>query len=63
MDGLRYTPDDPYYTLGPVRTCLYVRVCETGEKDNFLKKFPIWQQPRFNPHSRRPVAAAACMSD
>ena len=40
MDGLRYTPDDPFYTLGPVRTCLYVRVCETGEKDNFFKKIP-----------------------
>ena len=31
MDGLRYSPDDPYYRLGPVRTCLYVRVRETGD--------------------------------
>jgi len=27
MDGLRYSPDDPYYRLGPVNTCLYVRAC------------------------------------
>ena len=27
MDGLRYSPDDPYYRLGPVHTCLYVRAC------------------------------------
>ena len=26
MDGLRYSPDDPYYTLGPVHTCLYIQV-------------------------------------
>jgi len=24
MDGLRYSPDDPYYRLGPFRSCLYV---------------------------------------
>jgi len=30
MDGPRYSPDDPYYRLGPVHTCLYVRVRETG---------------------------------
>jgi len=27
MDSLRYSPDDPYYRLGPVHTCLYVRAC------------------------------------
>ena len=26
IDGLRYSPDDPYYGLGPVHTSLYVRV-------------------------------------
>ena len=36
MDGLRYSPDDPYYRLGPVHTCLYVRVRETGDWDIFL---------------------------
>jgi len=36
MDGLRYSPDEPYYRLGPVHTCLYVRVCETGDSDLFL---------------------------
>ena len=33
---LRYSPDDPYYRLGPVHTCLYVRVRETGDWDLFL---------------------------
>ena len=33
MDGLRYSPDDPYYRLWPVHTCLYV---ETGDWDIFL---------------------------
>jgi len=36
MDGLRYSPDDPYYRLGPVHTCLYVRVRETGDWNLFL---------------------------
>jgi len=36
MDSLRYSPDDPYYRLGPVHTCLYVRARETGEWDLFL---------------------------
>jgi len=36
MDGLRYSPDDPYYRLGPVHTCLYVRARETGDWDLFL---------------------------
>jgi len=36
MDGLRYSPDDPYYRFGPVHTCLYVRVRETGDWDLFL---------------------------
>jgi len=27
MDGLRYSPNDTYYRLGPVHTCLYVRAC------------------------------------
>jgi len=35
MDGLRYSPDDPYYRPGPVHTCLYVRVRETGDWDLF----------------------------
>jgi len=36
MDGLSYSPDDPYYRLGLVHTCLYVRVRETGDWDLFL---------------------------
>jgi len=36
MDGLRYSPDDPYYRFGPVHTCLDVRVRETGDWDIFL---------------------------
>jgi len=36
MDGLRYSPDDPYYRLGPVHTCLFVQVRETGDLDLFL---------------------------
>jgi len=35
MDSLRYSPDDPYYILGPVHTCLYVRARETGDWDIF----------------------------
>ena len=34
--ALRYSPDEPYYRLGPVHTCLYVRVRETGDWDIFL---------------------------
>jgi len=26
IDGLRYSPGDPYYRLGPVHACLEVRV-------------------------------------
>jgi len=26
IDGLRYSPDDPHYGLGPVHTSLYIRV-------------------------------------
>jgi len=36
MDGLRNSPNDPYYRLGPVHTCLYVHVRETGDWDLFL---------------------------
>ena len=36
MDGLRYSPDDSYYRLGPVHTCLYFGVLETGDLDLFL---------------------------
>jgi len=36
MDGLRYSPDNPYYRSGPVHTCLDVRVRETGDWDLFL---------------------------
>jgi len=36
MDSLRYSPDDPYYRLGPVHTCIYVEVRETGDWDLFL---------------------------
>ena len=36
MDDLRYSPDDPYYELLPVHTCLYVRVRETGVWALFL---------------------------
>jgi len=31
MDGLRYSPDDPSYRLGPFHTCLCIRVRETGD--------------------------------
>ena len=41
MDGLRYSPDDPYYRLGPVHTCLYVRVRETGPGDWDLVLGPL----------------------
>jgi len=33
IDGLRYSPDDPQYSLGPGHTCLYVWVHETGDWD------------------------------
>ena len=36
IDGLRYSPDDPYYGLGPVHTSLYVELRETGDWDPFL---------------------------
>jgi len=36
MDGRCYSLDDPYYRLGPVHTCLYVRVRKTGHWDLFL---------------------------
>ena len=36
MDSLRYSPDDPYYRLGSVHTCFYVRVHETGDWDLLL---------------------------
>jgi len=36
MDGLRHSPDDPYYRLGPLNTCLHVWVRETGGWDLFL---------------------------
>jgi len=28
----RYSPDDPYFRLGPVHTCHYIRVCETVDR-------------------------------
>jgi len=36
MDGLQYSPDDPYYRLGPIHKCLYVRACRlvTGTSSN-----------------------------
>ena len=37
MDGLRYSPHDPYYRLEPVHTCIYVRVRETDDWDRPLK--------------------------
>jgi len=40
MDGLRYSPDDLYYRLGSVHTCLYVRVRETGDWDLRLPRSP-----------------------
>jgi len=36
MDSVHYSPDDPYYRLGPVHTCLYAGVRETGDWDPFL---------------------------
>ena len=37
MDGLRYSPHEPYYRLGPVHTCLYVRVRETGALSRVMR--------------------------
>jgi len=45
MDSLRYSPDDPYYRLGPVHTCLYVQVRET-----FDSVSPILLEIGFNGH-------------
>ena len=36
MDGLRYSPDDPHYILGPVHMSFYFRVREAGDWDLFL---------------------------
>jgi len=36
MHGPRFSYDDPYYSVGPVHTCLYVRLRETGDWDLFL---------------------------
>ena len=36
IDSLRYSRDDPYYRFGPVHTCLYVRLRETGDWNLFL---------------------------
>ena len=36
VDGLHYSPDDPYNRLGPVHKCLDVRVRENGDWDLFL---------------------------
>ena len=36
----KYYPDDPYYRLGPVHTCLYVRVRETCDWDLSLARSP-----------------------
>ena len=36
MEGLRYSPADPYYRLGPVHMFLYIRVRETGDWDLFV---------------------------
>jgi len=37
MDGLLYSPDDPYDRLGPIHMCLYVRACRlvTGTSSMF----------------------------
>jgi len=34
--GIRFSPDDPHYSSGPVHTCLHVRTRETGDWDPFL---------------------------
>jgi len=36
MDGLRYSHDDPYYRLGPVYTCLYLRACQLVTGTSFF---------------------------
>ena len=36
MDGLGYSPDEPYYKIGPVHKRLYVQARETGDWDLFL---------------------------
>jgi len=33
LNDLHYSTEDPYYRLGPVYTCLYVRARETGDWD------------------------------
>jgi len=35
IDGLRYSPDNPHYSFGPVHTCLHVRVHYTVDWDLF----------------------------
>jgi len=35
MDGLHYFPDDTYHRLGPVHSCLHVRVRETSDLELF----------------------------
>ena len=47
MDGLRYSPDDPHYRLGPVHTFLYVRVGETGDWDLFRFRSLSRKAPSF----------------
>ena len=37
MDGLLYSPDDPYCRLGPVHTCIYVRIGETVAGNGWTK--------------------------
>jgi len=49
MDGPRYSPDDPYYRLGPVCTCLYVGVRETGDCDLFRFGSLSREVPSFFP--------------
>jgi len=39
MDSLRYSPNDPYYRLGAVHTCLYVGVRETGLDQRYFLPF------------------------
>ena len=59
IDGLRYSPDDPYYKLGPVDTCLYVRVRETGDWDLFRSFVPVQSESAIC-RIRNPVCLSDC---
>ena len=53
MDGLRYSPDDPYYILGPVHMHFFVRACRLMTGTSSEARYPEmgeggnwWSRPR-----------------